>query len=233
MQNEMTMLILTAVTISCLHTLAGPDHYIPFIALSKTRGWSVKKTIGWTLLCGCGHIWSSVLLGLAGAAIGWSLSSLQWFESVRGGAAGWMLAGFGLLYAVWGWLRTKQNRLHKHFEIQDEGAIYIYEHKHGTVVPPKEKYRLTPWVMFLVFLLGPCEPMIPLLYFPAAKNSWGVMMILVTVYTFFTLLTMLVMVLVGYYGLGFFKFQKLEKHLHTLGGLSVLICGLGMIWLDW
>src|SRR5215203_81754 len=102
MQSEMTMLLMTAISISFLHTVTGPDHYLPFIALSKSRGWSFTKTLGWTVICGVGHIVSSLLLGLGGAAIGWSLSRLHWVEAVRGGLAGWVLLSFGLAYSIWG-----------------------------------------------------------------------------------------------------------------------------------
>src|SRR5215213_6165680 len=102
MQSEMTMLLMTAIAISFLHTITGPDHYLPFIALSKSRGWSVSRTIFWTMLCGCGHVGSSVLLGLGGAAIGWSLSKITWLENIRGGIAGWALVGFGIVYCIWG-----------------------------------------------------------------------------------------------------------------------------------
>jgi len=94
MQNELQVLIFAAITISFIHTITGPDHYLPFIALSRSRGWSFSKTLWWTVVCGSGHIASSVLLGLGGAAIGWSLSKLQWIESVRGGLAGWVLLSF-------------------------------------------------------------------------------------------------------------------------------------------
>ncbi len=166
--SEIQILILTAITISFIHTVSGPDHYLPFIALSKARGWSLRKTIWWTVICGCGHVWSSVLLGLGGAAIGWSLSSLQWFEDIRGGIAGWCLSGFGLIYFIWGLIKAKQNYRHKHFDYTDDGSVFVYEHRHGEIVQPKELHAVTPWVMFLIFVLGPYEPMIPLLYFPAA-----------------------------------------------------------------
>ena len=87
--------------------------------------------------------------------------------------------------------------------------------------------------MFLIFVLGPCEPMIPLLYFPAARSSWGSMLALILVYTFFTLASMLVMVLLGYYSIRFFRTQKLEKYMHALAGLTLLTCGLGMVIMDW
>src|SRR3954470_360567 len=98
MQAETELLLIAAITIAGLHTLAGPDHYLPFIALSKSRGWSAGKTISWTLICGSGHVLSSVLLGLGGAALGWSLSKLSWVEQVRGGLAGWVMILFGLVY---------------------------------------------------------------------------------------------------------------------------------------
>lgn len=87
--------------------------------------------------------------------------------------------------------------------------------------------------MFIVFLLGPCEPMIPLLYFPAAQSNWWGMLLLIAVYTFFTLGTMLLMVILGYYGVSFLKTEKMERYVHALGGLSLFICGAGMVFMGW
>ncbi len=233
MQNEMQILVAAAITIACLHTLSGPDHYLPFIALSRARGWSFRRTISWTIICGCGHVWSSVLLGLAGASVGWSLSRLKWLESVRGGLAGWALLVFGLLYMLWGIVTATRNRRHKHFDIYDEGAIYVYEHKNGEVVNPRDRHVVTPWVMFVIFVLGPCEPMIPLLYYPAAKNSWLGMLTLIAVYTIFTLLIMVLMVIAGFYGNGLLKSEKLERYNHALGGATIFLCGAGMVFMGW
>ena len=232
MTSEIQILIYSAITIACLHTLAGPDHYLPFIALSKARGWSFGRTLMWTIICGCGHVWSSVLLGLGGAAIGWSFAKLHWFEGVRGGIAGWVLLLFGLVYGTWGLYRAFNNKTHKHFDTYEDG-MYVYEHKHGETVNTKERYKVTPWVMFLIFLLGPCEPMIPLLYYPAASGSLFGMLILVAVYTFFTLLTMIAMVIMGYYGVSFLQTVKLEKYMHALGGFTIFICGAGMLFMGW
>lgn len=232
MQSEMHVLMVTATAIALQHTVTGPDHYLPFIALSKSRGWSFTRTISWTVLCGCGHVWSSVLLGLGGAAIGWSLSRISFLESVRGGIAGWILLLFGLIYGIWGLIKAQQNKAHKHFDVV-ENEIYVYEHNHSPVIKSQERYKVTPWVMFIIFILGPCEPMIPLLYFPAAKNSWQGMMLLIAVYTFFTLITMIGMVLLGFYGIILFKPEKLERYMHALGGLTLFICGAGMVFLGW
>ena len=233
MPAELQILLITAISIAFLHTLTGPDHYLPFIALSKSRGWSFGKTLLWTTICGCAHVWSSVLLGLGGAAIGWSLSKVSWLEGIRGGIAGWILLLFGLIYGTWGLIRAWKNKKHKHFDAYEDGSLYVYEHKHGEAVQPKERYKVTPWVMFIIFLLGPCEPMIPLLYFPAAQHSWSGMLLLILVYTVFTLLTMIIMVVLGYYGLSFLKTEKLERYMHALGGLTIFICGVGMVFIGW
>lgn len=233
MSHEMYVLIVTAISIACLHTVTGPDHYLPFIVLSRTRQWSMARTVFWTILCGCAHVWSSVLLGIGGAAIGWSLSRIKVLENVRGGFASWALLGFGAVYACWGWLKASRNHSHKHFDFYEDGSIYVYEHRHGETVSPNVRHKVTPWVMFLIFALGPCEPMIPLLYFPAAKNSWIGMVSLIIVYTSCTLMTMLAMVIMGLYGVGLFKTAFLEKYMHFLGGLALMICGSAMIFMGW
>ncbi|MBC8491825.1 MAG: hypothetical protein H8D42_04625 [Candidatus Marinimicrobia bacterium] len=55
MKNELVVLMITAASIGFLHTLFGPDHYVPFVVMSKAQKWSLVKT-GWiTLLCGLDH----------------------------------------------------------------------------------------------------------------------------------------------------------------------------------
>jgi sulfite exporter TauE/SafE len=233
MNTELQVLLLTAVTISCLHTLTGPDHYIPFIALSRVRGWTVGKTVVWTLFCGIAHVGSSVLLGLLGIGLGWSLSKISGLENLRGGLAGWALLTFGILYTVWGLKRAWSNKVHKHFDVYDNGDIYVYEHKHGEIVYPQDRTKVTPWIMLLIFGLGPCEPLIPLLTYPAAQHSTYGMVMLVVSFTLFTLLTMTAMVLLGYYGFSVLKTSNLERYMHALGGFTILVCGIGMVYLGW
>lgn len=233
MISELQVLMLSAISIACLHTITGPDHYLPFIALSKLRQWSLARTLSWTVICGCGHVWSSVLLGLGAAALGWSLSSVSWLESVRGGIAGWALIIFGLVYATWGVSKANANNQHKHFDIYTDGAIYVYEHRHGEAIKPADRHPVTPWVMFVIFVLGPCEPMIPLLYYPAVKHSWRGIMLIVIIYTIFTLVTMITIVAFGYYGISMVKVEKFKRFSHFLGGITILLCGAGMVFMGW
>lgn len=231
--SDMEVLMTAAVSIGLLHTLTGPDHYLPFIALSKARDWTLARTIMWTTICGTGHVLSSVVLALGGAALGWSLTKVGWLEEIRGGWAAWGLLIFGVFYTIWGLWNAYKNKPHKHFDLEDTGDIYVYEHQHGQAVAAKDRTKVTPWVMFIIFLLGPCEPMIPLLYYPAAQNSWGGMVALILLYTAVTLATMISIVVMGYYGLGFIKTEKLERYMHAIGGFTILICGVGMVFMGW
>ena len=55
MSPDILVLCGTAAAIAFLHTLAGPDHYLPFVAMSKARDWTVRKTLLITFLCGIGE----------------------------------------------------------------------------------------------------------------------------------------------------------------------------------
>ena len=48
-------LCLTAVFVGVVHTAAGPDHSIPFVAMSRAGAWSAGKTFWVTAACGLGH----------------------------------------------------------------------------------------------------------------------------------------------------------------------------------
>ncbi len=59
------------------------------------------------------------------------------------------------------------------------------------------------------------------------------MLLLIVIYTFFTLATMLFMVIAGFYGFSFLRTEKLERYVHALGGVTIFICGAGMIFMGW
>jgi sulfite exporter TauE/SafE len=98
MTSEIAILAGTAASIGLIHTILGPDHYLPFIVLAKARQWSSAKTAVITLLCGIGHVLSSVVLGFIGIALGMAVFKLEAIETFRGDIAAWMLIAFGFAY---------------------------------------------------------------------------------------------------------------------------------------
>ncbi len=224
-----TSILLMIISLTCLHICTGPDHYLPFIALSKSRNWGVGKTIFWTALCGIGHIASSVIISGIVMVLGWGFSKAAWLNSFRGNIAGWALLLLGVAYTVWGFWEIKQNKAHKHFEASEDGNMYVFEHKHGQAIATQRKHLVTPWVMFVIFALAPNEPMIPLLSVLGIGNDIWAVVSFVAVYVVTTILAMLLMVLLGFYGLFLFKVDWLEKYVQPISGITLLLCGVMML----
>ena len=100
--SESLALCLTAASIGAAHTLLGPDHYVPFVAMSRAGGWSTTKTLRVTAGCGMAHVAGSVAIGVVGPALGLAALGLEGLEAFRGDVAAWLLVGFGLAYLGWG-----------------------------------------------------------------------------------------------------------------------------------
>jgi ABC-type nickel/cobalt efflux system permease component RcnA len=261
--DDLTLLTLlgTAVSIGFVHTLAGPDHYVPFIAMSKAGRWSLARTLVVTTLCGVGHVASSVVLGLLGVATGTLIMHVAGYEKVesfRGDVAGWLLLGFGIAYTVWGVRRAIRNRPHTHWHSHADGTVHSHEHTHdaqhahvhegvassaplphgahGAADAGGHRHEagerpanLTPWILFTIFVFGPCEPLIPLLMVPAAKMGTASVALVATAFGAATIATMLALVLVGVLGLARVGSAWMTRHAHALAGGALTACGLAVV----
>jgi hypothetical protein len=84
---------------------------------------------------------------------------------------------------------------------------------------------MTPWVLFTIFVFGPCEPLIPILMFPAAKLSlWGIALVTL-VFGVCTLATMTALVVAGCLGLSRLALAGWGRYSHALAGLAIAACG--------
>jgi nickel/cobalt transporter (NicO) family protein len=228
MTGEMIILAGTAATIGLVHTIFGPDHYLPFIALSKARKWGTGKTTLITLFCGLGHILGSVALGFIGIGIGAAIFSIEAVESFRGEIAAWFLIAFGFTYSVWGIHRALRARRHEHQHLHENGEVHSHAHSHVTEhthVHSERPGSVTPWVLFIIFVFGPCEPLIPLIMYPAAEHDMMSVVLVATIFGVTTIATMLAIVLAANYGLSKVSIPRLERYSHALAGLSILLCG--------
>ena len=104
-----------------------------------------------------------------------TLSKLNFIESFRGEVAAWLLIGFGFAYFIWGVRTAIKNKKHSHSHMHIDGTKHIHNHSHNDehvhVHAKKGLKELTPWVLFIIFILGPCEPLIPLIMYPAMQKS--------------------------------------------------------------
>ena len=263
MTDNGVLLYATAASVAFVHTVLGPDHYVPFVAMSRAGAWSRRKTIVITLLCGLGHVLSSAVLGLIGIAFGVAVFKLQWIERFRGDLAGWLLIAFGLVYFLWGVRRAIRNQPHTHFHSHADGVIHAHEHTHhadhvhvhlckamvsepgaqatGQAAPPlvggadqsrdregAGRAGITPWVLFTIFIFGPCEPLIPILMYAAAKGTTWTVLGVTIVFSVITIATMLTIVLSSSWAIGIAPLRRWQRFGHALAGLAVLACGVAV-----
>jgi sulfite exporter TauE/SafE len=231
MSVDTTALALTAASIALLHTVLGPDHYLPFLAMAAAGRWSTRRTLAVTTLCGLGHVLSSVALGTLGLALGASARRLLGIEAWRGHLAAWVLLGFGLAYAGWGLRRAWRSRVHVHVGGDGHGHLHDHRGGHAHVHAPPGSTSLTPWALFVVFLLGPCEPLIPLLLYPAAHGAWGTAVVVTVVFGAVTIAAMAGVVWLGRRGLGLLPRGNFERYSHVAAGAAISMCAAAILML--
>lgn len=256
MSTTLPALCASALAIGVFHTLLGPDHYLPFVALSKARAWSRRRTLLITGTFGVAHTVGTVLLGAAGLALGLQLGWLESVEALRGDLAAMGLLGIGLAYtgwAVWRLLRHRHTRHHTptythihegapgHSHPQANGSLHLHtSHGHSQASgalhfhafhrhPHAHRHDLPApalsWGLFLVFVFGPCEALIPLLMYPAAHHDAAGVALVTLVFVLATVGTMLSAVSLALWGLNRLKVESLTPYADVLAGATLTLCG--------
>jgi|SRR5665648_270273 len=231
MNDSIAILSVTAISIGFIHTLLGPDHYLPFIVLSQAKKWPLNKTMLITFLCGLGHVLSSVVLGLIGIAVGISVTRLVSLESFRGNIAAWLFISFGLVYMIFSIKNLIKKRKHNHSHFHIDGEKHVHEHNHHNEhihIHQEEVVKTTPWILFLVFVFGPCEPLIPILMYPAAKSNISGAVIVSILFSVVTIGTMMSIVLAFKLGLNKINLKPIEKYSHLIAGAMIFFSGLAI-----
>jgi nickel/cobalt transporter (NicO) family protein len=204
-----------AASVGALHSLA-PDHWVPFAAVSRARGWSAGRTARVTLLCGFGHVSASVVLGLVAlvlgrevfAALGARLESL----------AGVLLIAFGLLYGLWGMRHAVGERLHGH-------SHRHYDHVH-------DPSHITVLGLFLLFTADPCVAVMPIMLAAAPLGAVKLTM-LILVYETATLAAMVGLVLPARAGANVIRAHWIERYGDAAAGATIAAVGLLVLSLGW
>lgn len=248
MSGGLLALCTTAVSIGVIHTLLGPDHYLPFVALARSRKWSMGLTVMVTTLCGIGHVLGSVLLGTVGVLAGIMVGKIETFDAFRGELAAMLLLVFGTIYMFWGLWKFFYPSEHRHALLHRVGIGHQHLHPHGSgqkvaggrgeassaidaAESTSNSAGKTSWVLFIIFVLGPCEPLIPLLMYPASESNFAGMLVVALVFSIATIGTMLAVVLALHAGLKSFKLGLFERLSHFIAGLAVALCGAAILFL--
>ena len=231
-ESSVAVLLGAAATVAVVHALLGIDHSLPFIVLARARGWTLGRTVAVTAFCGVGHVVSSVVIGGFGAVVGATVESLELIESARGEFAAVLLIGFGLAYAARAAWRSLRGVSHSHLHVHPDGTVHDHPHDHhGEHMHAHAAVGLTPWALFVIFVFGPCEPLIPLMVVPAMDQSWALVGAVVVVFGTLTVGTMVGTVILGYQGLHRVDSLHVMRHADVLAGLVVAASGAATLFL--
>jgi len=178
MNSLLTTITITGFTVAFLHA-AIPTHWLPFVLVSRARGWQPSKTLGVVLLAGMGHIALTTLLGLLIAWFGFQLD--HELEHVFGPLIGGAMIAIGA-YFVWRQLRGK-GVCHHHTPDSQHAKTEHCGHGHEGE-PSHWERELSEsglgadkgdWAaiggLFLMLTLSPCEVFLPV-YLSAVPFGW-------------------------------------------------------------
>ncbi|MFC1646127.1 hypothetical protein ACFL2Y_03010 [Candidatus Omnitrophota bacterium] len=205
MQNSLWILLLSTASVAFFHALA-PDHWMPFATIGKAQKWSKPRLLWITFIAGLGHVGISVLVGMIGILLGFSLAKLEGVEGHRGAIVLWLLIGFGLAYMIWG---IKKGREHRHSHIDEE------KFKSKTIAV---------WTLFAIFILGPCEPLVPLVFLGYNYGYAGIIAVSL-IFSVITIVMMLVQSLLAFMGIQLIKHNFAERYSHAFAGLAIALTG--------
>jgi len=200
-------LLVSTAAIAVVHAIAGPDHYLPFIAIGAARRWSYLRAFFITLVVGIAHVLSSVVIGVIGIGAGITLEHLEFLEGSRGNIAGWLLILAGVLYLLW----SLRRRTHRHLNVEFDGE-------------KARRRSVLVWTLVAVFILGPCEPLVPLM-FVAVQISWWAVVVSSGLFLILTLVVMEVLVLAGLSGLKLMPAHLTHRAGNVLAALVIIALG--------
>lgn len=209
-----------AAIIGVLHTLACPDHYLPFAAMAGARKWSYAKTMSITFICGMGHLLFSIIIGFAGVVFGAALGIMEGIDNARSETVKWLFLAFAVFYIFYGLKHAfSQNLCHRC------GTEHISE----KVKEESLRKNGVFWALFMIFIFGPCEALIPMLMYPAAGFNWFGVVSVTLAFSLSTVAVMMALVSLLFFGIKKIEVPGLERWGHFATGFVLLACALFMI----
>jgi len=206
----MLTLTISAISVAFFHALA-PDHWMPFVAMAKGSRWPMKKLVWISTLAGIGHVTTSLLLGLLGLWAGLALHRMKGTEVWRENAGIWLLIGFGVAYALWGFKHAQ----HHHPHISVEEAVKTYA-----------KRRV--WMLVAIIAFGPCEPLIPLMFLAANKGIPTVLAISL-VFSVVTVAMVVGQSCLSYSGVRLIKAPWMDQYAHAMAGVAIVVTAIAVM----
>lgn len=226
----------TGFTVAFFHAII-PTHWLPFVLVSKARGWGRGKTLAVSAFAGLGHVALTSLLGLVIAWFGFQLD--EHAETLFPKIAGGVLLAIGAFYF---WRQLRGGVLHHHApggqHQPSEHCGHEHDHSHWddelkdtSLVSKKSGDWAAISGLFMMLTLSPCEGFLPV-YLSGVQFGWRGFVVLSLILAVGTLAGMLVFTWLTLVGLEKVKVQKFERYeagllggIFTVLGVLVLLFG--------
>jgi ABC-type nickel/cobalt efflux system permease component RcnA len=233
----LTTVAATGFTVAFFHA-AIPTHWLPFVLVSRARGWSRSKTLAVTSLAGMGHVVLTSLLGLVIAYFGFQLD--EKFGEVFPWVAGGLLIAFAAFY-LWRQF-TGRGILHHHPPGSSHHPDEHCGHEHGQShwqeelqSSPIVSKKAGEWAaisgLFVMLTLSPCEGFLPV-YLSGVQFGWRGFWVLSLILAVATLAGMTLFTLLALVGFERFRLKAFERWEAGLLGVLFLVLGVLIITIE-
>lgn len=220
----------TGFTVAFFHAII-PTHWLPFVLVSKARGWGRGKTLAVSAFAGLGHVALTSLLGLVIAWFGFQLDEKaeELFPKIAGG----VLLAIGAFYF---WRQMRGGVLHHHTpggqHQPSERCGHEHDHSHWddelkdtSLVSKKSGDWAAISGLFMMLTLSPCEGFLPV-YLSGVHFGWRGFVILSLILAIGTLAGMMIFTWLTLVGLEKVPVQKFERYEAALLGTIFTVLGL-------
>ena len=203
-------------------SLAIPFYMIPFV-LGQLFSGSIAQLF---------DARRALLFGFMVYALGGSLCGLSpVFWALLGGR---VVQGVGAAFLAWGLVRAWRNKPHTHAHVHENGMTHTHQHEHQDdhvhrhAVGDKNR-SITPWVLFAIFVFGPCESLVPLMLAAWAAGGFIGAALVAGAFSITTIATIMSVVGVLLLGVARIPLGKLDRYALAAAGLALVLCGLAIL----
>jgi len=215
-------LVLTTVITALVHTLI-PDHWLPFVLVSRAEKWTTRRTVAMTAVSASLHVLLSIALALAvvGAERGVQRAAVMGVAERLESLTGWLLLIFGLVYM--GWFLLRGGHIH---------SFGMHPH-HRPEDPDPEAPRglfkdLSGHTLTFIVGFNPCILVIPCVYGAAQLNGFTLVAVAVA-FAASTIASMVVVTLVGLRGTARLTSPFLTRYGEAFSGALIALVGLALL----
>ncbi len=190
---------IATILLSIIHG-AIPNHWLPFVVISKAYNWNFKTLSIISIMGGFFHSLSTALLGIFISYLGFystlNLKELEKFLST------FFIVILGMIYII--------HPTHEHNE---------------TIKLRQESIWISILLLYLSMFFSPCLE-IEAIYFSIGKYGIQIVILISILYTILSIFSMLFFIFISFYGYNKYYPKFLEKYEKKIVGIILIMLGI-------